>query len=162
MRRARAPHATLTTHTRTRHGYARAGQFNLSDEDFDRLKDELNWQGSGFPTLHREEIEFVEASIAYARGQPVVSDEQYDVLKRSVRCAPPADMPGPHLETVARKIEHTALPVRSKEQNTGGLWGHAAVPQTSGFCDPGGVWPTHCEEERSLWRDRGAGAATSL
>lgn len=61
------------------------GQFNLSDEDFDRLKDELNWQGSGFPTLHREEIEFVEASIAYARGQPVVSDEQYDVLKRSVR-----------------------------------------------------------------------------
>lgn len=61
------------------------GQFTLSDEDFDRLKDELNWQGSGFPTLHREEIEFVEASIAYARGQPVVSDEQYDVLKRSVR-----------------------------------------------------------------------------
>jgi hypothetical protein len=38
----------------------------------------------------------VEASIAYARGQPVVSDEQYDVLKRSVRCASPGDMPGHH------------------------------------------------------------------
>jgi len=61
------------------------GQFNLSDEDFDRLKDELYWQGSGFPTLHREEIDFVEASIAYARGEPVVSDEEYENLKTKVR-----------------------------------------------------------------------------
>ena len=28
------------------------------------------------------------------------------------------------------------------EQNTGGLWGHAVVPQTTGF-DPGGVWHPH-------------------
>jgi len=60
------------------------GQFTLSDEDFDRLKDELYWQASGFPTLKREEIDFVEASIAYARGAPVVSDAEYEVLKKKV------------------------------------------------------------------------------
>jgi len=61
------------------------GQFTLSDEDFDRLKDELYWQGSGFPTLRREEIDFVEASIAYARGKPVMSDEDYEALKNEVQ-----------------------------------------------------------------------------
>lgn len=61
------------------------GSFSMSDEDFDRLKDELYWQGSGFPTLHREEIDFVEASIAYARGEPVMSDADYTDLKNRVR-----------------------------------------------------------------------------
>jgi len=61
------------------------GQFTLSDDDFDRLKDELYWQGSGFPTLRREEIEFVEASIAYARGKPVMSDDEYEKLKKDVQ-----------------------------------------------------------------------------
>lgn len=61
------------------------GKFTLSDGDFDRLKDELYWQGSGFPTLRREEIEFVEASIAYARGAPVMSDTEYNDLKNNVK-----------------------------------------------------------------------------
>jgi len=61
------------------------GSFTLSDEQYDRLREELNWQGSGFPTLRRYEVQFVEASIAYARGEPVVTDEEYEDLKRKVK-----------------------------------------------------------------------------
>eukprot|EP00242_Pyramimonas_sp_CCMP2087_P017736 CAMPEP_0198211576 /NCGR_PEP_ID=MMETSP1445-20131203/24524_1 /TAXON_ID=36898 /ORGANISM="Pyramimonas sp., Strain CCMP2087" /LENGTH=334 /DNA_ID=CAMNT_0043885851 /DNA_START=49 /DNA_END=1053 /DNA_ORIENTATION=+ len=63
------------------------GKFTLSDGDFDRLKDELYWQGSGFPMLRRVEIDFVEAALAYARGEPVISDADYDVLKTKVLAA---------------------------------------------------------------------------
>jgi len=61
------------------------GNFTMSDADFDRLKEELYWQASGFPSLRKDEIEFVEASIAYARGEPVMSDEEYETLKTQVR-----------------------------------------------------------------------------
>ena len=43
--------------------YYKDGKPIASDEDFEKLKMELNWQGSGFPTLHREEVEFVEVPI---------------------------------------------------------------------------------------------------
>ena len=42
------------------------------------LRLELNWQGSGFPTLRRYEVEFVSASLSYARGEPIVSDDKYE------------------------------------------------------------------------------------
>jgi hypothetical protein len=67
--------------------YYNGGSFTLSDEDYDRLREELNWQGSGFPTLRRYEVQFVEASIAFARGEPVVSDEEYEELKRKVKAS---------------------------------------------------------------------------
>ena len=63
------------------------GSFSLSDEQYDRLREELNWQGSGFPTLRRYEVEFVQAAISFARGEPVVSDEEYESLKRKVKAA---------------------------------------------------------------------------
>jgi hypothetical protein len=65
--------------------YYKDGKPIASDEDFEKLKMELNWQGSGFPTLHREEVEFVEAVLAYYRGEPIVSDEEYEKLKASVK-----------------------------------------------------------------------------
>ena len=49
--------------------YYNGGKFTLSDEDYDRLREELNWQGSGFPTLRRYEIEFVQEAISYSRGR---------------------------------------------------------------------------------------------
>jgi len=61
------------------------GKDKLSDAEFDRIKSELCWQGSGFPTLRRWEVEFVQASLAYYRGEPVVSDERYEELKQRVR-----------------------------------------------------------------------------
>ena len=67
--------------------YYNGGAFTLSDEDYDRLREELNWQGSGFPTLRRYEVSFVSAAISYARGEPVVTDEEYEDLKRKVKAA---------------------------------------------------------------------------
>lgn len=65
--------------------YYHDGEFTLSDEEYDRLREELNWQGSGFPTLKKDEVDFVEASIMYARGKPIVSDEEYEELKMRVK-----------------------------------------------------------------------------
>ena len=63
------------------------GKFTLTDEQYDRLREELNWQGSGFPTLRRYEIEFVQAAISYSRGEAVVDDAKYEELKRKVKAA---------------------------------------------------------------------------
>eukprot|EP00746_Dinoflagellata_sp_MGD_P136766 gnl/MRDRNA2_/MRDRNA2_70641_c0_seq1.p1 gnl/MRDRNA2_/MRDRNA2_70641_c0~~gnl/MRDRNA2_/MRDRNA2_70641_c0_seq1.p1 ORF type:complete len:606 (+),score=96.22 gnl/MRDRNA2_/MRDRNA2_70641_c0_seq1:132-1949(+) len=65
--------------------YYEKGKTTLSDDQFDQLKMELNWQGSGFPTLRRSEIKFVEAALAYARGQPILNDEEYEKLKNDVK-----------------------------------------------------------------------------
>lgn len=67
--------------------YYNGGKFTLSDAEYDRLREELNWQGSGFPTLRRYEVAFVEASIAYARGESIVSDAEYEDLKRKVKAS---------------------------------------------------------------------------
>ena len=65
--------------------YYNGGDFTITDEQYDRLREELNWQGSGFPTLRRYEVQFVEAAISYARGEPVVTDAEYEDLKRKVK-----------------------------------------------------------------------------
>lgn len=65
--------------------YYNGGSFTLTDDQYDRLREELNWQGSGFPTLRRYEVQFVEAAISYARGEPVVTDAEYEDLKRKVK-----------------------------------------------------------------------------
>ena len=57
----------------------------LSDEQFNELKMELNWQGSDFPPLSRTKIRFVEAALQHARGLPMLSDEEYEALKEQVR-----------------------------------------------------------------------------
>lgn len=57
----------------------------MSDAQFDKIKMELNWQGSGVPTLKRNEIKFVEASIAYARNEPIITDEEYEKLKSEIK-----------------------------------------------------------------------------
>ena len=61
--------------------FYKEGKAILTDDEFDRLRMELNWQGSGFPTLHRDEIRFVEAVLASYRGEPIMSDAEYDALK---------------------------------------------------------------------------------
>jgi len=65
--------------------YYNGGKALLSDEEFDRIKTELCWQGSGFPTLRRWEVEFVQAALSYYRGEPVVSNEKYEELKQKVK-----------------------------------------------------------------------------
>merc|ERR1712100_287155 len=65
--------------------YYNDGKFTLSDTQYDRIREELNWQGSGFPTLRRDEIQFVQAAIAYSRGEKIMGDEEYEELKRKIK-----------------------------------------------------------------------------
>lgn len=64
--------------------YYKDGVQLLSDEQYDKLRQELQWQGSGFPTLTRSEVDFVKASLAYWRGEPVATDEEWAELKQKV------------------------------------------------------------------------------
>jgi len=56
----------------------------LSDEQYNQLRRELQFQASGFPSLRREEVNFVKASIAYWRGDPIMPDEEWQALKTKV------------------------------------------------------------------------------
>mmetsp|Transcript_50561 Transcript_50561/g.88072 ORF Transcript_50561/g.88072 Transcript_50561/m.88072 type:complete len:375 (+) Transcript_50561:63-1187(+) len=57
----------------------------INDEQYAELVDELNWQGSGFAHLRRNEIALVRAAIAFAKGKPIVDDKQWEEMKRDVK-----------------------------------------------------------------------------
>merc|ERR1719473_632879 len=64
--------------------YHEKGSMTMSNEMFDKLKKELDRRGSGFPSLRRDDVKFVEAYLANARGEPILSDEEYEQLKNRV------------------------------------------------------------------------------
>ncbi|KAG0473097.1 hypothetical protein HPP92_014954 [Vanilla planifolia] len=53
----------------------------MSNEEFDNLKEELMWEGSSVVMLSSDEQRFLEASMAYVSGNPVLSDKELDELK---------------------------------------------------------------------------------
>lgn len=57
----------------------------MTDEEFENLKDELIWQGSEIAVLSSAEQKFLEASLAYSRGKQILSDLEYDALKRELK-----------------------------------------------------------------------------
>lgn len=57
----------------------------MSNEEFDNLKEELQWEGSRIIMLTKEEQHFMEASLAYQAGKPYLSDREYDELKRLLK-----------------------------------------------------------------------------
>lgn len=65
--------------------YHKDGTQLLSDGQYKKLKEELQFQGSGFPTLRSYEVDFVKASLAYWRGEPVVDDEEWNAIKSKVQ-----------------------------------------------------------------------------
>uniref|UniRef100_A0A7S1N7I6 Uncharacterized protein n=1 Tax=Eutreptiella gymnastica TaxID=73025 RepID=A0A7S1N7I6_9EUGL len=103
--------------------YYKDGKASMSDEEFDTLKMELNWQGSGFPTLHKQEVEFVEAVIAYYSGNPVLSDKEYDNLKESVKqCGRRSDVTSFLLSVKAKQaLDSEAYERMSTEMSESGL-----------------------------------------
>ena len=48
--------------------YYNGGDFTLTDEQYDRLREELNWMGIRRPTLRRYEVQFVEAAMSPMPG----------------------------------------------------------------------------------------------
>jgi hypothetical protein len=57
----------------------------LSDEEFETLREELLWNGSKVAVLDSDEQRYLQASMAYARGTPVLTDAEYDDLKARLR-----------------------------------------------------------------------------
>ena len=75
----------------------------IDNETYDMLKIELNYQASGMPDLSRREVEFVEASICYARGEPIMSDTEYEKLKGEIKI-------------IGKKMDVTAMMLSIKGQ----------------------------------------------
>eukprot|EP00793_Prasinoderma_coloniale_P004422 PRCOL_00000182-RA len=65
--------------------YYTSNKFMIQNDVYDKLKQELAWQGSEFPTLKRYEVEFVKAVIENARGTPIMSNNEYERLKAKVK-----------------------------------------------------------------------------
>lgn len=60
------------------------GQPMLSDEEFENLKQELQWEGSKVVVLSKEEKMLLEARMAFKQGRPIMTDAEYDALKQSL------------------------------------------------------------------------------
>mmetsp|Transcript_51506 Transcript_51506/g.151829 ORF Transcript_51506/g.151829 Transcript_51506/m.151829 type:complete len:525 (-) Transcript_51506:308-1882(-) len=67
--------------------YYKEGKAILNNKEYETLKQELYKRESAFPTLTRREVAFVEAAIAYYRGSPIMSDEEYTALKNEVQAS---------------------------------------------------------------------------
>lgn len=57
----------------------------MSNEEFENLKEELVWAGSKVAVLSADELRFLEASLAYASGKPVMTDADFDALKVALK-----------------------------------------------------------------------------
>lgn len=65
--------------------YYYSGRQILTDDDFNKLKEDLIWEGSKVAILNRNETLFLSAMSAYLKGQPILSDAEFDELKRGLK-----------------------------------------------------------------------------
>lgn len=56
----------------------------LSDDDFDQLKDDLQWNGSDLVQMNRKEAKYLQAMEAYLKGKPIMDDVEFDSLKKEL------------------------------------------------------------------------------
>ena len=61
--------------------YYANGRQLLSDNDFDKLKEDLSWNGSNVVSLNRDEAKYLASMEAYLKGTPILSDAEFDALK---------------------------------------------------------------------------------
>jgi len=61
--------------------YYASGRQLLSDEDFDLLKEDLQWNGSPVVVVNRQESKYLAAMKAYLKGKPIMDDTDFDNLK---------------------------------------------------------------------------------
>lgn len=57
----------------------------LPDEEFDLLKEDLQWNGSELIEMNRKEAKYLAAMEAYLKGEPILSDEEFDSLKTELK-----------------------------------------------------------------------------
>lgn len=65
--------------------YYASGRQLLSDEDFDLLKEDLQWSGSSVVVVNRQETKYLAAMGAYLKGKPIMNDEEFDNLKKELK-----------------------------------------------------------------------------
>merc|ERR1712032_1360128 len=65
--------------------YYFSGRQLLSDDEFDLLKEDLQWSGSALVSLNRKEARFLSAMKAYNKGTPIMSDDEYNALKLELK-----------------------------------------------------------------------------
>lgn len=65
--------------------YYYKGSQQLSDTEFNALREDLAWEGSVLVTLNRNETLFINAIQAYNKDKPIISDQKFDELKQFLR-----------------------------------------------------------------------------
>lgn len=65
--------------------YYASGRQLLSDEDFDLLKEDLEWNGSSVVSVNRQESKYLQAVEAYLKGEPIMNDTEFDALKAELK-----------------------------------------------------------------------------
>jgi len=57
----------------------------IEDEDYDQLKNDLAFEGSNVGMMSRDEVKFMVAASRYAEGKPIMSDSEFDALRRQLK-----------------------------------------------------------------------------
>mmetsp|Transcript_12120 Transcript_12120/g.33365 ORF Transcript_12120/g.33365 Transcript_12120/m.33365 type:complete len:332 (-) Transcript_12120:1382-2377(-) len=65
--------------------YYITGRQLLKDDDFDKLKEDLQWNGSPVVVLNRQEATYLAAVEAYLKGEPTMDDKEFDALKKQLK-----------------------------------------------------------------------------
>jgi len=65
--------------------YYATGRQLLKDDEFDLLKEDLQWSGSDMVVMNRKEATYLAAMQAYLKGQPMLSDADFDALKAELK-----------------------------------------------------------------------------
>ncbi len=87
------------------------GTPTMSNEEFELLKEELTWEGSKVAVLSGDELRFLEASLAFQAGKPVMTDAAYDALKVSLRAADSfVTQQGPRCSLRSKRVFANARP----------------------------------------------------
>ena len=87
------------------------GSPTMSNEEFELLKEELTWAGSKVAVLSSDELRFLEASLAFQAGKPVMTDAAYDALKVRLRAADSfVTQQGPRCSLRSKRVFANARP----------------------------------------------------
>jgi hypothetical protein len=65
--------------------YYASGRQVLGDEEFDLLKEDLQWNGSPLVQMNRNEAQYLAAMQAYLNGNPIMNDAEFDTLKKTLK-----------------------------------------------------------------------------
>jgi len=57
----------------------------LDNDDYERLKMDLEFEASKYVTMSRDELKFVIASSRYREGKPIMNDAEYDALRKELK-----------------------------------------------------------------------------